>query len=306
MYIAGNHNCTDMNPEKALFDRFREDPEFEYVRFLAFKYFPDYADQPDMYDYELPPMDTLVDAFSEEEEPEQKEPAIIGCERGFTLFKRIQEGKATFFFTKEDFLENASLQGSINAIGLDPEKFWNAILFIHHMAEMENINCRPLKPSIHDNVKDLIAALRAEGTDVIIKARGKKPVTIDDLDTKGVVAYFLEYCDGFYAKQNSPTYTGRQVLINAEDDDQGVNWQMYDEYKAFTDIFNKYCKDDDLPTRVKGQTCTRDKDWIISRILFFTKVTPNKRFWKDRDAMRSVKHYCETHKRPLKSSGLLW
>lgn len=294
-----------MTPEKILFDHFCEDDAYEYVRYLAIKYYPDYDNQPDLYDAELPPIDALVNAISRQG-VEGTKPVIIGCERGFSIFKRIQEGKASFFFTKEDYDSNTSLQNSIKAIGLDVEKFWHALLFIHHMAEMENINCRPLKPSIHDNIVELISALRSDETELIIKARGKKAVTLEDKNTKHTAAAFLEYCDDLYEKCNNPTYTGRPVLLSKADDDQGLNWQMYDEYNAFMDIFNKYCNDDDLPTRVKGQTCTRDKDWIISRILFFTKLSSNKRFWEDRNAMRSVKNYCKNHKRPLKSSGLLW
>ncbi len=294
-----------MSPEKVLLDHFREDDVYEYVRYIAFKYYPDYADQPDIYDADLPPVETLANALMEEGE-EQAEPAIIGCERGFSIFKRIQEGKATFFFTKEDYYGNTSLQNSIKAIGLDAEKFWHVILFIHHMAEMENINCKPMKPSRHDNIVDLISALRADGTDVIIKARGKKPVTIEDKDTKHTAAVFLEYCDNLYTKGNNPTYTGREIMLTMADDDQGLNWQMYDEYVAFMKVFSKFCRDANQPTRVKGQNCTRDKDWIISRLLYFTKVTPNKRFWDNRNAIHAVKHYCETHRRPLMDSGLLW
>lgn len=65
-----------MNPEKALHESFCEEPDLECVRCFAVKYYPDYDDQPDMYDYKLTSMEALTNALSEEGTKQQKkEPA---------------------------------------------------------------------------------------------------------------------------------------------------------------------------------------------------------------------------------------
>ena len=300
-------NNTDMDSEKTLYDHFCDDDVYEYVRFLAVTYYPDYEDEPDIYDAELPPVDVLANALSNTETHEPVEPVIVGCERGFRIFQRIQSGKAEFDFTKDEYDSFPDILDSVKAIGLDVEKFWYAILFIHHMAQLENCNCMLALPSKHDIVNDLVSALREERTtvNINIKRPGENKYSVET-SAFGYIATFLEYCDHLYTELNNPTYTGRRIMPAKEGVSQGFKWRVFDEYNAFRKVFSKFCTDGSLPKRAKGMKVSRDKDLLISRIVYMTGLTDDESYWNSKDRLHAIKDYCRKNRRPQMSSGLIW
>ena len=140
-----------MNTDQELWNQLYDDDEFEYVRFIAFQYYPEYLEEPAVYPYELPPIDELG---TESSEPEELTCCGIRHD-GFVPFRDIQTGKKQFSFTREDY-DNEEIQRTLELIGLDKDKFWHALLYIHYIAELWNTDCVPMEPSIHDEIADLI------------------------------------------------------------------------------------------------------------------------------------------------------
>ena len=289
-----------MNTDQELWHKLYDEDEYEYVSFIALRYYGDY-DIPMCIPAELPPLEDLAYISMGEEEA----PSLLGIgQDGFVIFRDIETGKKEFRFGEDDYYRNEDIQLTLRLIGLDPQKFWHALLYIHSMAEKNNTDCFSLLPSIHERIEDLYSALEEDGTIVTIKRQGKAPFVIDDSETKEFVAYFLRYGDEKYAGLNNPTYVGRSYNMSAGLRDVGLQWQIYEEYVAFKLLFDKYCTDKDLPARVAGQEGSRSKDLLVSRILYMTRLVDDERYLTSVDPIHSIKDKCLHGARPKSSSGL--
>lgn len=289
-----------MYTDQELLNKLYDDDEFEYVRFIAFQYYPDYLETPMVLPVELPSIEEIDDVSDEPEEL-----TCIGIQQsGFVPFRDIQTGKKEFVFHRDDYDENEDIQLALTLIGLDKDKFWHVLLYIHYLAERWNTDCVPELPSVHEDIKDLIHALKEEKTLVTIKRRGKKPYSISNPVTLKCLVAFLEYGDGKYSATKIPTYTGRMICHLEMPKDVGLRWQIYDEYCMFKLLFDKYCTDKGRPRRIGGQKGKRDKDLLISRILYMTRLVEDERFLVDRSALHAIKLACSRERRPLMGSGI--
>ena len=291
-----------MNTDSELWNQLCNLDKYEYVRYIAFHYYPDYLEEPMVISADVPPIEEVGEVSAEEAEL-----TCIGItQSGFTIFRDIQTGKKEFIFDEEDYYGNVDIQQSLQLIGLDPEKFWHALLYIHYMAELENTDCVPLSPSVHEQVKELCSALDEEGTTVTIKRPGKKPYVISESDVKKFIVKFLQYGDQKYAPLGNPTYTGRRVNHKVDPKDVGLQWQIYDEYCAFKLLFDRFCTDKGLPKRVAGQTGCRSKDLLVSRILYMTRLVEHELYLDSTNPLHAIKKKCTETPRPKMDSGLFW
>lgn len=152
---------------------------------------------------------------------------------------------------------------------------------------------------MQQRITDIINGLSEAGTKVTIARRGKNPIVIDDPSTKRYLSMFLQHGDELISELNLPDYSGRTVRTDVNRVDVGVQWQIYDEFNAFSSIFKTFCTDKDLPPRAAGQEGSRDKVLLISRILYFTKVVADERFLFSKDPLKSRIDKCKKSRRPL-------
>ena len=291
-----------MSTDQELWNKLYDAEEFEYVSFIAFHYYPDYLETPMVIPADLPPIEEIGD---KRDMPEKL--TCIGIEHsGFVPFRDIQTGKKEFIFHREDYDRNEEIQQTLELIGLDKDKFWHALLYIHYLAELWNTDCVPMRPSVHDEITDLIQALKEEKTLVTIKRKGKNPYTISNPETSKCLVTFLEYGDRKYSATDIPTYTGRAILLNELPKDVGLRWQIYDEYCMFKLLFDKYCTDKSHPKRVGNQKGKRDKDLLISRLLYMTRLVEDKRYLDSKSPLHAIKLACSRERRPLMNSGIFW
>ena len=289
-----------MSTDQDLWNKLYDDEKYEYVRFIAFHYYPEYQEEPICIPADLPPLDEVQNA----PEQEDSELTCIGIrEDGFSIFRDIQTKKKKFRFKKEDFYDNEAIQETLGLIGIDPDKLWHALLYIHSMAERNNKGCVPCLPSVHEQIEDLYSALSEDGTTVTIKRKGKAPYVIDDPSVKKFIIQFLQHGDKKYVSLWNPTYVGRSVLFNKERKDVGLQWRIYDEYQALILLFKKFCTDQDLPPRVAGQEGSRNKDLLISRIIYMTQLVEDESYLDKPDRIHAIKDKCTKAPRPKMDSG---
>ena len=253
--------------------------------------------------------DEMIKAFSEEDLYEYVRCAasffIEDDETGFwdqkyaqRLFWDCHNGRIVFPFTREDFDAEENLQCSLRLIGMDADKFWEAILFIYAYALNRNSDVYQRATSPHEDILYLIQTLSREGTQLHIMNPVGRNRVIDSPDTLRFIASFLRLQDDYTQSLNLPSYNKGVGRFSEGYIDLGQQWMVYDEYRAFVHLFDHFCTDKNLPKRISGQEGTRDKDTIISRIAFLTKSTLNEKFLEGRDAIRSVKKGCEGKERP--------
>ena len=222
-------------------------------------------------------------------------------DQGYRQFYLIQSGEVEFPFSKEEYDKNEDIQDSLALIGLDPDKFWEAIRYIYHIALLRNSDVVTVYSSVRDRIEDLISALQEDTSNVYItmKRPGKKTVTIADPQTLAFINVFLQHENNLLSVFNVPEYNGSDFDIGANySKDLGQRWFIYDQYLAYKSIFDKFCTDTELPKRSPGQKGTRDKDLIISRLLYFTKTTDDNRYLDSRDPLRSIVDKCSKTSRP--------
>lgn len=271
---------------------------YDYVRLLAFKYYPDYL-LPDMYDAELPSLEEIANVQLHEEE----EPIVIGYSKGIDILEKIEAGTAGIPFTREDYDNATSVLESLDAIGLDREKFWLALQFVYYWARERNTNCVPVEPSVQDRIRDLINALVDSRTILSIKRPGKRVYALEDEETRKVLVAMLTYGDAQYCRMNNPTYNGRSLLIMEPPKELKLDWWMMDMYNAFKELFTQFCTDKDMPSFSSSRRGLRNKDVLISRLIYLTRLTEDERFLDDADMLKLVKAECKRNPRPMMSSG---
>ena len=250
---------------------------FQYLRFLAFSYYAEIE----------------VDDNGEEFCSGLSEP-------GYRLYLDIRDGKAMFPFVRERYDEDQDIQNSLTAMGLDSEKFWLALLYAYRAAEVWNTDCIALTPAVQEHVEPLIDALRYAGATISVQRPGKKRCVVSDPVTIGFILKMLE--DGDRAYEDKPAYSWRSGRLLSRREDITVRWQMMDLYNALIRVIGYFRTDKDLPKRVKGQVGSRDKDLLVSRLLYLVKLTENKNFKTGVNPLHAVKKYCRETSRPLQHS----
>ncbi len=256
---------------------FETNGPYQYLRFLAFSYYAEFD----------------VDVNGEEFCCGLSEP-------GYNLYYEIRNGKAVFPFLKEKYDADVDIQNSLAAMGLDPEKFWYALLYAYHAEETWNTDCIALTPAVQEHVEPLIAALRDEGVTISVQRPGKKKYVVSDPVAVSYVLKMLEEGDQKYESIAGYVYRSGRLLSRRED--ISVKWQMLDLYEVMVRVIEHFRTDKDLPKRVKGQIGSRDKDLLISRLLHLVKLADSESFKKGVNSLHAVKKYCRENSRPLMSS----
>ena len=228
----------------------------------------------------------------------ESEEALWYSDQAYRMFYQIQTGEIEFPFTREDYDKNTDIQNSLALIGLDPDKFWQALLYIHAVAFAKNTDVVPVDLSVQDRIEDLISAIGEDGTGVsiTIKRPGRKTTVITDPQTMWILSLFLQNGNKKCSLLNMMEYTGSAFSIDPMD--LGTKWRIYDEYCAFKSIFKRFCTDGDLPKRVSKQKGSRDKDLLISRILYMTKVVNDEQYTKSRNLLHAIVDKCQKTERP--------
>lgn len=250
---------------------------FQYLRFLAFSYYAEIE----------------VDDNGEEFCSGLSEP-------GSRLYLDIRNGKAVFPFVKEKYDANQDIQNSLTAMGLDSEKFWFALLYAYHAAEVWNTDCIALTPAVQEHVEPLIEALRDAGATISVQRPGKKRCVVSDPMAIGFILKMLE--DGDRAYEDKPAYSWRSGRLLSRREDITVGWQMMDLYNALIRVIEYFRTDKDLPKRVKGLVGSRDKDLLVSRLLYLVKLTEDNGFTKGVNPIHALKKRCRESPRPLQHS----
>lgn len=257
-----------------ILNEFYDDPKLDYVRFVAFKYMPDM------------------------EQDNNGEWFTSGCQTGADIWGAIRKGTARFPFERSDYDNNVEIQKSLNLIGLDKECFWNALLFIHHMWESKFYDCHPVLDSDQQLLEQFKTDVTQDGTSLFIKPHRGKSFKIDSRLQNiliGLVVQRLKDAEGIF----DPAFSGNPVdLADDHRMEPGVSWQIYNEYKTYHELFDNYCTDAKKPKRIKGQEGSRNKDLLISRIIYLTGLTRNNKFNETVDALHSVVQKCKRGKEP--------
>lgn len=199
------------------------------------------------------------------------------------------KGKISFRFTREEYDRSVHLQESIKALGLDAEKLWYAILFTVHFTESKFNDAMVEQKPVIDQMKEISDALKMEGAVLSVKCN-------DRLKTKTglriVLNNIARAIDNECERQKDnphltvpfffPDPTGKTSKVSATP-------QMAFATRMLLWLFGEVCPDkqEDKSTK-KFSKGAKNRLMLASRIMFLTKMTSNKSFLINDEALKGI------------------
>lgn len=192
-------------------------------------------------------------------------------------------------FRKERYLDDADIPDTIEALGLDVEKFWWVILFVYDYVDSLFTNAIINKSvSLNRATKILFDSLgedfKDEDIEIIIKKK-RRNVEVYPAVKKGILDYlrttYDERCRGrgdmYYSSSSGADET--ISFTNA-------SYRIYETARMYRDLFSVLLPD-------KGQKPTDrnvslNKLLLISRICYLYKFTHNENFLYSDESLKGI------------------
>lgn len=203
----------------------------------------------------------------------------------YTFVGRYNENKITYNFKYENYLKNREIQDTLNALNIDCDKFWYALLFIYDLSYCKCVGGYVKSESASDQICNFINAICKnvinndfEKNKFIEKATvtlkiGKKSIVVDNPDALIYLALnSSDIKENNNAKMNWSTIDFSVENIKSECDSKWICY-FYKMMKAFFDDF--YIK---RPKQKKGDTISLSMLLLISRLVYFTGITKSKSY----------------------------
>lgn len=266
--------------EKLKEDYISIDTRLEYMEAIAVEYVPD------------------VDI-----DPATGERYVCGTTASPLFIRRYNQNKLYGNFTYEDYIANEDIQNTLKGLGVDIDKFWFLLLFIFDYTcgtcldgmKATGIGIEQLikfAKAIADNHKEInqFGVSFKKPITISVKVEGKHQIVIDNTNAIGYLATTI--INNLKEIEEHPWMQSQQVSIttNAEEKESVQIWLFY---KMFNDFFNlsPYNKLFNVRQK-KGSTISLSKTLLISRLIYFTKLSMNKNFSEDEFTLKGyIKQY---------------
>ena len=266
--------------EKLKEDYISIDTRLEYMEAIATKYAPD------------------VDI-----DPSTGERYICGTTALPLFIRRYNQNELYGNFTYEDYIANKDIQNTLKGLGVNIDKFWFLLLFIFDYTcgtcldgmKATGIGIEQLTKfakAIADNHKEInqFGVSFKKPITISVKVEGKHQIVIDNANAIGYLATTI--VNNLKEIEEHPWMQSQQVSMttNAEEKESIQIWLFY---KIFNDFFNlsPYNKLFNVRQK-KGSTISLSKTLLISRLIYFTKLSTNKNFSEDEFTLKGyIKQY---------------
>lgn len=266
--------------EKLKEDYINIDTRLEYMEAIAVKYVPD------------------VDI-----DPATGERYVCGTTALPLFIRRYNQNKLYGNFTYGDYIANEDIQNTLKGLGVDIDKFWFLLLFIFDYTcgtcldgmKATGIGIEQLikfAKAIADNHKEInqFGVSFKKPITISVKVEGKHQIVIDNANAIGYLATTI--INNLKEIEEHPWMQSQQVSISTHAEEK-ESVQIYLFYKMFNDFFNlsPYNKQFNVRQK-KGSTISLSKTLLISRLIYFTKLSMNKNFSEDEFTLKGyIKQY---------------
>lgn len=261
--------------EKLKEDYISIDTRLEYMEAIAVKYVPD------------------VDI-----DPATGERYVCGTSALPLFIRRYNQNELYGNCTYEDYIANEDIQNTLKGLGVDIDKFWFLLLFIFDYTcgtcldgmKATGIGIEQLTKfakAIADNHKEInqFGVIFKKPITVSVKIEGKHQIVIDNANAIGYLATTI--ANNLKEIEEHPWMQSQQVSISTHAEEK-ESVQIWLFYKMFNDFFNlePYNKQFNVRQK-KGSTISLSKTLLISRLIYFTKLSTNKSFSEDEFTLNS-------------------
>ena len=219
------------------------------------------------------------------------------------FIRRYNQNKLYGNFTYEDYIANEDIQNTLKGLGIDIDKFWFLLLFIFDYTcgtcldgmKATGIGIEQLikfAKAIADNHKEInqFGVIFKKPITVSVKIEGKHQIVIDNANAIGYLATTI--ANNLKEIEEHPWMQSQQVSISTHAEEK-ESVQIWLFYKMFNDFFNlePYNKQFNVRQK-KGSTISLSKTLLISRLIYFTKLSKHSKFSDDEDVLKGyIKQY---------------
>lgn len=219
------------------------------------------------------------------------------------FIRRYNQNKLYGNFTYEDYIANEDIQNTLKGLGIDIDKFWFLLLFIFDYTcgtcldgmKATGIGIEQLTKfakAIADNHKEInqFGVNFKKPITISVKVEGKHQIVIDNANAIGYLATTI--INNLKEIEEHPWMQSQQVSISTHAEEK-ESIQIYLFYKMFNDFFNlsPYNKQFNVRQK-KGSTISLSKTLLISRLIYFTKLSKHSKFSEDEDVLKGyIKQY---------------
>ena len=219
------------------------------------------------------------------------------------FIRRYNQNKLYGNFTYEDYIANEDIQNTLKGLGIDIDKFWFLLLFIFDYTcgtcldgmKATGIGIEQLTKfakAIADNHKEInqFGVNFKKPITISVKVEGKHQIVIDNANAIGYLATTI--INNLKEIEEHPWMQSQQVSISTHAEEK-ESVQIWLFYKMFNDFFNlePYNKQFNVRQK-KGSTISLSKTLLISRLIYFTKLSKHSKFSDDEDVLKGyIKQY---------------
>ena len=236
--------------------------------------------------------------------------SYIAVSQALDIFKgRYNARKLRHKFTVEEYMQDKELQGYLQALDLDSEKFWYLLLFCYDYSWgicMKGIEInkfpveyiRDLVDAIYSNYagSGMLGAIFNEPISITLKV-GRKNIVIDNNNAIACIAKFCD--DGLENNDLTNLPKGHFVDITRKSSDS-VSVLAYYFSKMIISAFDhqEHLKD----KRKKGANLSDKEKMVIAHSLYLTGIVSNKSVRESDEYLKAIlKRYKNTEIKKLNS-----
>lgn len=197
-----------------------------------------------------------------------------------TLAKRFPIMKLPFRLA--DYVKNQSIIKSAEALGLDREKFWYAMLCVYHLTEEYCKNSHPVIDAPIERFRRVADILRGENSYIMAKCDGRRKELIEDRHTLHLIADTIDRICRVQERKHDIAFIGRPVLMNVKKEksiSSGIAFAANRYIRLFKNL-NIAGK--------RSKEVSVNKVFFISQVLHFTKIAINDSFLVSDEALKGV------------------
>jgi len=207
----------------------------------------------------------------------------------WSFVRAYEKGDISLPFTYEQYLKNEEIIETVEAYGLDVEKFWFAIVFIYWLTEANCINVIKLTETQGEQMQKLKDYLNmANG--FTISVEGKINLKISDASVISGICGYLDWMLSKNPDGLNDSYSFK--LFGQYHDLLPATTQMWFVAERFMGLFKSL----NLPNKrakKNNQTVSYNKTLLISRILHLMRLTKNMAFLDSDNSLKGILSECK-------------
>lgn len=207
------------------------------------------------------------------------------------FLSRMNRGVITPPFKYEAFLDNENIIATLEGYELDVEKFWFALLYIYDITMDFGINAADASKTDYDILVEINDYLQNHPQAVLYLSDDKELRKSERYETNSPVIlenlrHFVKWELEKYEETPQLKVRTDGILQDSYTESLGAAQQQVLIYKLFKVLFDVLGLPD-LRAK-KGETVSYSKMLLISRIVYFCRLTQNESFAVDSSSLKGI------------------